>query len=164
MNKTGIEIFGGSVAVLAARVSGRTLFADEPKPAPLDEENLRVFLSSWSAFSKEVHIFFERQVQSGMTVAGFGAAERTMALIGFCGLGVRHLTALYDNNTEIQGLLSPGSRIEIRAPGRIVADRPGAMAIFAQSHEAEIRQQLRDYVRKGGRIITLNTTPPSFVE
>jgi len=106
------------------------------------------------------HEFFEDLVGSGARVAGYGAAERTTALVGMAGLGREHLTAIYDKNPALQGLQLPVSRIPILHPEHLLEDRPDYLAIFARSFENEIIAEQAEYSRLGGKFISVKAFPP----
>lgn len=95
---------------------------------------------------------------------GYGAAERTIATLGMCDLGRRHIRRLVDRNPAFQGRETPGSRIPILAPEALREDPPDALVIFAQSHEAEIAGELAGPGWPAMRLISMRSSSPRFLE
>ena len=163
-----VDIFGGSL-LLEARREGRTgegrgLVSQGTAPGPVEPRELEAFARDWRATAAAVRRFFDELRATGARVAGYGAAERTTALLGTAGLDASHLSALYDRNPALEGLATPGSHIPIRHPRRILEDRPDYLVIFARSFEDEIVRELAAYRAQGGRIVSTRTAPPRVLE
>ena len=163
---TVVPIFGGSLLAVAARGDAARLAAWPLPGGParaLAPEALDSFVAAWREDLADVTAFVRSRRAQGLRVAGWGAAERTAALVGMCGLGPADVFCLYDRNPALAGLALAGSRIPIREPGRLDVDRPDLVVVFARSFEEEIVASLAHYRAAGGRLATLRTRPPSEV-
>ena len=164
-----VDVFGGSLLLWADRCasSGRVLKLDSvssQEPRALQASALHQFAAHWRERAGETRRFFDRLRAKGMRVAGYGAAERTTALVGMAGLEASHMIAIYDRNPNLDGLRLPGSRIPIRCADRIADDRPECLVIFARSFEAEILRQYAAFGCNGGRFVSTATLPPVFID
>jgi hypothetical protein len=129
----------------------------------LSEDLLQTFFNGFKIYLAETYDFFEHLCRQGCMVAGYGAAERTTALLGMVGLNHKFLECIYDQNISLHGMLIPGELVPIKNSSEILSDMPDFIVIFARSHEMEILSQLEDYKNKGGKIITMCTTPPTVL-
>lgn len=160
-----VAIFGGSLFVAAVPEGAAPPFSSGPLPAPsLPEGDLLQFVRAWRESCQRTRIFFDDLSRQGLTMDGYGAAERTIATLGMCGLGRRHIRRLVDRNPAFQGRETPGSRIPILAPEALREDPPDALVIFAQSHEAEIAGELAGPGWPAMRLISMRSSPPRFLE
>jgi SAM-dependent methyltransferase len=89
----------------------------------------------------------------GKVIAGYGAPAKGNTLLNYFGIGPQHLEYLVDRNTLKQGLYSPGMKIAVVSPDEIVAHRPDYLLVLAWNFFDEIREQLADYERAGGKFI-----------
>jgi hypothetical protein len=76
-----------------------------------------------------------------------------MTLLAYCGLSPADLPYLVDRSPLKQGLLTPGHRIPIDHPGRLLRDRPDVVLLLAWNFADEIVRQQAEYVRGGGRFL-----------
>jgi 2-polyprenyl-3-methyl-5-hydroxy-6-metoxy-1,4-benzoquinol methylase len=165
-----VDVFGGSLLLWAGREGNaepdRAAFPGVrgTPPGPVEPAQLAAFVDGWRDAAATSRGFFDELRATGATVAGYGAAERTTALLGTAGIDASHLQALYDRNPALEGLATPGSRIPIRHPRRILDDMPDYLVIFARSFEEEIVRELAAYRAAGGRIVTTRTAPPRILE
>src|SRR6185312_14169471 len=78
----------------------------------------------------DLFAFLDAARASGRTVAAYGAAAKGNTLLNFCGIGPEHIAFVADRSPHKQGRLLPGSRIPVRAPDAIFADRPDYVLIL----------------------------------
>ena len=98
----------------------------------------------------ELLIGLKRQ---GKTIVGYGAAAKGNTLLNYCGIGADVLDFVIDRSPHKQGLLLPGTRLEIRPPEALALARPDYVLILPWNLEAEIVQQLGEIATWGGRFI-----------
>jgi SAM-dependent methyltransferase len=161
-----VPIFGGSLLALGARGGSAPPGPWAPLGVPtrnLSQTALEGFVAAWEGELAAVLEFVRVQRQRGRRVAGYGAAERTGAVVGMCGISTEDVECLYDRNPALVGLALGGSRIPIRDPSRILQDRPDLLVLFARSFEEEIVASLAAFRKEGGRFATLRTRPPSVL-
>jgi hypothetical protein len=73
--------------------------------------------------------------------------------LAYYGIGPDLLDFLADRNSLKQGLYSPGTRIPIVGPERILQDQPDYLVVLAWNFADEIIAQQQEYTRRGGRFI-----------
>jgi hypothetical protein len=162
-----VDVFGGSLFVIAAP-SGTAKIPPglgEAAAARLAPGELDVFFGTWKSAMAATRSFFDSlRAEGGGVVDGHGAAERTVATIGMCGLDSSHIRRLYDRNPAFHGRAVPGAGIIICPPEAMDEDPPRTLVLFAQSFEEEI---VADVERRGFRdlrLISMRTCPPHFIE
>jgi SAM-dependent methyltransferase len=89
----------------------------------------------------------------GKRLAGYGAPAKGSTLLNYYGIGPDLLDFLADRNSLKQGLYSPGTRIPIVGPERILQDQPDYLVVLAWNFADEIIAQQQEYTRRGGRFI-----------
>lgn len=92
-------------------------------------------------------------VDSGATVAGYGAAAKGATLLNYVGLGADLVSFVVDRNPHKQGRHMPGTHQPILDPAVLVERRPDYLLLLAWNFAAEIAAQQRDYLAGGGRMI-----------
>jgi methylation protein EvaC len=171
-----VDIFGGSILALARRgEAGEIGLAaglweeDEGQEDAIHGDpwaptgGMASFFAGWGAWLDGLREALDLQIGAGLVVEGYGAAERTGAVLGAAGIGVDRISRLYDRNPALQGRKLAGTGIPIHDPEDIGGGPDRVLAILATSHEAEIRAQLEDFEARGGRFLTLKTDPPSLL-
>ena len=79
----------------------------------------------------------------GRTVAAYGAAAKGNTLLNYCGVGSDRISFVADRSPAKQGRLLPGSRIPIRAPDDILAEKPDYVLILPWNLRDEISRPAR---------------------
>ena len=75
-------------------------------------------------------------------------------LLNYCGVGPELLPFTVDRSPHKQGLLLPGTRIPVRAPGALLEARPDHVLVLPWNLRAEIEAQIGAAVRGwGGRFV-----------
>jgi SAM-dependent methyltransferase len=89
----------------------------------------------------------------GKTVAGYSSPAKGNTLLNYYGIGPEILPYLADRNTLKQGRYTPGMRIPVTSPERILADQPDYVLVLAWNFRDEILAQHDEYRRRGGKMI-----------
>ena len=90
----------------------------------------------------------------GGRLAGYGAPAKGSTLLEFFGVGPDLLDFIADRSPLKQGRFTPGSRIPIVAPERLLEDpSPDHVLLLAWNFEEEILAQQAEFRRRGGRFI-----------
>ncbi|MET0928125.1 MAG: class I SAM-dependent methyltransferase [Aeromicrobium sp.] len=89
----------------------------------------------------------------GRRVVGYGAPGKGNTLLNYCGIRTDLLEYTVDRNPYKHGRFTPGTRIPIHAPERIVADRPDVVLVLPWNLETEIAAQLSYVHEWGGEIV-----------
>lgn len=162
-----VDIFGGSLLVGASRAAEPALIWPEPPGVSchaISEATVSAFFADWSTSFEALRAFLDKQRAMGRTIDGYGAAERTVAALGFAEVGPQHIRRLYDRNPLLWGWCVPGSRIPILSSQVILEDPPDLMVIFASSHEREIMAQQVALLERGCRFVSLRGAAPRVID
>ena len=90
----------------------------------------------------------------GRVVAAYGASAKGTTLLSYCGIGSDLLSFVVDRSPMKQGRFTPGARLPVFGPERLLASMPDAVLLLAWNFADEIMAQQADYVGRGGRFIT----------
>ncbi len=163
----GLQIFdvdrlnthGGSIRIHAGHVeeSRATMTAvhtllEEEKTAGLGSpevyENFRAAVEN---IKRELLTFLIGAKKAGKRIAGYGAPAKGNTLLNYCGIGPDFLDFTVDRNPHKQGMLLPGTRIEIRAPEALYEEKPDYVLILPWNLRDEIIEQTASIREWGGR-------------
>ena len=87
------------------------------------------------------------------SVAAYGAAAKGVILTSYCGLGPDSLDWVADKSPHKQGLVMPGSHLNVVAPSQVFAEQPAFLLVLAWNFFEEIASQLAAYQRAGGQFV-----------
>jgi hypothetical protein len=107
--------------------------------------------------AEAVHDWLAAQRAAGITILGYGAASRAVALL--CQAHVDHtlLPAVIDASPAKQGLRMPGTDIPVAAPAALAARRPAAVLLFVPDLLAEVRSAYPEVEQADGRWVDVET-------
>jgi 2-polyprenyl-3-methyl-5-hydroxy-6-metoxy-1,4-benzoquinol methylase len=91
--------------------------------------------------------------RAGKSIAGYGAPAKGNTLLNYCGIGRDFLDYTVDVSPHKQNHFLPGTHIPIYHPERIRQTRPDYVLILPWNIQKEIREQLSDIRRWGGRFV-----------
>ena len=91
--------------------------------------------------------------QAGKKIAGYGAPAKATTLMNFLNLDNNKIDFVADRSTLKQGLIIPGTNIEIVSPELIQKENPDYLILFAWNFKEEIINQLDSYIKNGGKLI-----------
>jgi SAM-dependent methyltransferase len=124
------------------------------KAAKLDcFETYESFGERVQTIKKELREILAAFARQGRRVAGYGAPAKGNTLLGFCGIGPEMLPYIVDRSPLKQGLYTPGSRIPVVAPERLLLDQPDYVLLLAWNFVDEIVEQQAEYRKRGGKFI-----------
>lgn len=89
----------------------------------------------------------------GKRIAGYGAPAKGNTLLNYFGIGPDDLEFIADRNALKHGRLTPGSRIPVVSPDRILSERPDYLLMLAWNFRDEILEQQAPYRSQGGKFI-----------
>ena len=91
--------------------------------------------------------------QAGKKIACYGAPAKATTLMNFLNLDNNKIDFVADRSTLKQGLIIPGTNIEIVSPELIQKENPDYLILFAWNFKEEIINQLDSYIKNGGKLI-----------
>lgn len=91
--------------------------------------------------------------QAGHSIAGYGAAAKGCTLMSYMGIDAELIDFIADKNIHKQGLFTPGNRIEIVSPDKVLEAMPDYLVIFPWNFADEIISQQQAYHQRGGKFI-----------
>ena len=117
-------------------------------------------LASWRGFADrafkhrdELNAILDGELAAGRKVVGYGASARSSTMLNFCGIDSRNLVCIADAAPPKQNCFTAGTRIPIRAPEQVFADKPDTVLLLAWNFRPEITGILRDRFHFRGKVI-----------
>ncbi|HZS44669.1 MAG TPA: class I SAM-dependent methyltransferase [Blastocatellia bacterium] len=160
-----IPIHGGSLRVFIAR-NDRTLskigVSPESAQTLLDEEKRIGIdqLSFYQDFSRKVGSLRDRLKsllsklkKEGHKIAAYGASAKGSTLLNYCGIGSDWIDFVVDRSTIKQGCFTPGARLPIYSPEKLLEAKPDYVLLLTWNFADEILRQQHQYRDAGGRFI-----------
>jgi SAM-dependent methyltransferase len=122
--------------------------------------------SGWRRFVQAVeqqrHEFtslLDTLAAEGRRVVAYGAAGKCMAMLNYCKVSPRQVSAIGDANPRKQGLLCPGVRIPVVSPEELTALNPDYIVIGAWNFTDEIIGFFKERMGYRNRFIVPLPTP-----
>jgi SAM-dependent methyltransferase len=162
-----VPIHGGSLRLFAAHAEGVPEVSSRVKTLLVDE-------ASWGVSSSQPYLEFAKRVgqikesltlmlgdmkAAGHHIAGYGASAKGSTLLNFCGIGPETLDFVVDRSTVKQGKFTPGTRLRIYSPEKLLDEQPDFTLLLTWNFAEEIFQQQAEYRRRGGRFIVPVPSP-----
>jgi novobiocin biosynthesis protein NovU/D-mycarose 3-C-methyltransferase len=155
------NMHGGSILVTMQRRGGPGFISTSVDDFLVQELAAGLHLPQvWKSFAKRVEtnrVALRTQLDklwdSGLTVAGYGAAAKGMTLLAASSLDRAHLPYIVDKNPLKQGLYTPGHRIPVCAPEQLRACPPDVLLILAWNFAPEIIRQQAAFAERGGKFL-----------
>lgn len=89
----------------------------------------------------------------GKRIAAYGASAKGSTLLNYCGIGRETLDFVVDRSTVKQGHYTPGTRLPIYAPEKLLDEMPDSVLLLTWNFADEILQQQEMFRQRGGRFI-----------
>ncbi len=156
-----VGVHGGSIRVFVGHAEGvvsrsRTvdrLLKRERRQALDDSETYVAFARRVWLHRLHLVKLVEDLMESGEVLAGYGAPAKGNTLLNFCRIGPDALRYIADKSKRKQGLFTPGLRVPVVGPERILEDPPQYLLLLAWNFAEEIFKQQAHYRSLGGKFI-----------
>jgi hypothetical protein len=157
-----IATHGGSLRLYICRRESRwaaspavSRLREKEQAARLDRpEGYADFAPRIERVRRELVAFLDAAQAEGRKVAAYGAAAKGNTLLNYCGVGRERIAFVADRNPAKQGRLLPGSRIPVRPPEAIVAEKPDYVLILPWNLKDEVTEQNAAIRAWGGKFVT----------
>ncbi|WP_397568787.1 class I SAM-dependent methyltransferase [Schlesneria sp. T3-172] len=159
VNVERLAIHGGSLRIFAAHSASAQV---QPSVTKLLQEE-----AAWVR-NNDIYGQFGARVESlrqsltglltdlksqGKSIAVYGASAKGSTLLNYFGIGADVLDYVVDRSTIKQGLYTPGTRLKICDPARLVEDQPDYCLLLTWNFADEILKQQSAYRQQGGKFI-----------
>jgi SAM-dependent methyltransferase len=91
--------------------------------------------------------------RQGRSIAAYGASAKGTTLLNYCGLGADEIAYVVDRSPMKQGQLTPGTRLAIHRPEKLLETRPDYVMLLVWNFADEVIAQQAEFRRRGGRFI-----------
>ena len=159
VNVERLQIHGGSLRIFACHTGTASV-------QPAVTELLRVE-SEWvrnadfyRSFGDKVDSLRQQLVglltqlkAEGKRIAVYGASAKGSTLLNYFGIGQDVLDYVVDRSTVKQGRYTPGTRLKICDPSRLVEDQPDYCLLLTWNFAEEVLAQQSTYRQQGGKFI-----------
>ncbi len=154
-----LPIHGGSLRIFA-RHAGSSPIGDTVRLMLADESNWANSESHYLSFGQRVeqlrHELTDllRTLKSDkQRIAVYGASAKGSTLLNYFGIGADTLEYVVDRSTVKQGRYTPGTRLKIYDPEKLMTDQPGYCLLLTWNFADEILAQQQQYRQQGGKFI-----------
>jgi hypothetical protein len=154
---------GGSFAVTAARMSNKTIKANQAVIDWLLEQEGRMGLDTLKPYREfEERVFRHRDDltrlirslnEDGKKVMGYGASTKGNVLLQFCGFTEKDIPAIAEVNPDKFGCVTPGSHIPIVSELEVKAMRPDYFLVLPWHFKDGILRREKEFLSRGGKMI-----------
>ena len=154
-----LPIHGGSLRIFACHEGARPV--GESVRSLLAEEAAWVdFASSYRDFGQRVENLRSELAElltslkaDGKRIVVYGASAKGSTLLNYFGIGSDTLDYVVDRSTVKQGHYTPGTRLKIHDPAKLLTDRPDYCLLLTWNFADEILKQQQQYRDNGGKFI-----------
>ncbi len=158
---TRVPIHGGSLRLFAAPEEGRAdvspsvaaLLAEEAAWGAGTLDPYRTFAARVSEIRRGLRGLLWRLKASGKRIVAYGASAKGSTLLNFCGIGPETLDFVVDRSTVKQGKFTPGTRLQIHSPEKLLEVMPDYTLLLTWNFADEILKQQAEYQKRGGKFI-----------
>lgn len=124
-----------------AEESIRTLLTRERDLGLTRSEGFKGVAKKVETFRREVRRWFE--AHRGLSVVAVGAPARGVVMLNYCGLSSRDISYVVDDTPLKQGLLTPGSHIEVSPWERLEREPSELFILLSWNYRDELLERLR---------------------
>jgi SAM-dependent methyltransferase len=113
----------------------------------------REFVDRVGRSREELRTLLARLKAEGHRIAAYGASAKGSTLLNACGLGRETLDFVVDRSPVKQGRHTPGSRLPVHPPEKLLEEMPAFTLLLTWNFADEILHQQAAYREHGGQFI-----------
>ena len=117
------------------------------------------FVEGFSSFKNELLKLVDIFNTDNKKIAIWGAGGKSIVSLSFCELTSEDIKYVIDSDSNKWNKYTPGSKIKIEPPDRLLKDPVDVVIIGAVMYQAEIIKQLRKELKFKGLIVVLTPIP-----
>jgi hypothetical protein len=155
-----VSIHGGSIVYFighkgAHPVSGNVEHsAHDELSKGLDREDAYLrFAERTAKIKQDLTTLLQSLRGSGKRVAAYGAPAKGNTLLNYCGITTDLVAYTVDKSPYKQNLYTPGARLFVYPPEKLLQDQPDYVLLLAWNFAEEIMEQQKAYRDAGGKFI-----------
>ena len=154
-----MTIHGGSLRVFAAHAGSESV---QPSVSQLiaEESTWVLDVQSYDSFGARVETLRRELVglldslkSEGKSIVVYGASAKGSTLLNYFEIGPETLDFVVDRSTVKQGMYTPGTRLPICSPSRLIEDQPDYCLLLTWNFADEVLKQQSQYRQNGGKFI-----------
>ena len=154
-----LAIHGGSLRIFAVHAGSAPV---QPSVEQLlrqesawvrDEAYYRSFGDKVESLRNQLVGLLQSIKADGKRIAVYGASAKGSTLLNYFGIGNEMLEYVVDRSTVKQGRYTPGTKLKICDPTRLVEDRPDYCLLLTWNFADEVLAQQAKYRELGGKFI-----------
>lgn len=159
-----IPIHGGTLRIFAEKVKGvdpqeqykpsvRQLMAEETALGMDEFPYYQRFGEKVQSLKEELVTLLQHLKAEGNNIVVYGASAKGSTLMNYFGLGAETLDYVVDRSTVKQGYYTPGTRLLIEPPEKLLEEQPEYVLLLTWNFAEEIIKQQQEYLIRGGKFI-----------
>ena len=155
-----VKIHGGSLIYYIGHKGEHTVtdryreyLANEISKGFGNVETYRQFAGRVSKIKADLLRTLTSLKKDGKRIAAYGAPAKGNTLLNYCGIGNDLIDYVVDKSPYKQNLYTPGSKLPVYAPEKLLLDMPDYTLMLAWNFADEILEQQKEYRKKGGKFI-----------
>jgi len=159
-----IPLHGGSLRVFFQRADGSLNYThNEEGVARMLEEERAWGVGNFGFYqdfgTKVAHLredlvgLLKRLKAEGRRIAVYGASAKSTTLLNYFGIGRETIEYVVDRSTAKQGRYTPGTRLPIYPPEKLLENKPDFTLLLSWNFADEILAQQKEYRDAGGKFI-----------
>lgn len=165
LSKAGFEVIDFNLLEECERRANSLLLVaklkEENREFTIQNESYISNLETYESFNKELNSslkklseFINDNINSGKTIAGFGAGGRGVMTLAAIPYGNK-ISFICDNNTMMEGLYTPKTHIKIVNPSYLKENAVDILIVFSFGYIEEIKQQVKAITDKDIEVVNL---------
>ena len=156
-----LTLHGGSIRVFVARAGKRKIRGIVQELLDLERRKYMYSMDTFNAFAlcvkaqrRDLLYLLRGLKKQGNHIVGISAPAKGNTLLNYCKIDTDLVDYITEKAKIKVGRFTPGMHIPIYPDEKLMQDKPDYALLFAWNFAEEILQNMRDYSKQGGKVIT----------